>query len=53
VSNVIVAPFVPSAEHTVGVVVVNVTGKPELADAEALTDDCPIETSERASNVIV
>jgi hypothetical protein len=53
VSNVIVAPVVPPAEHTEGVVVVNVTGRPELAEAVALTDACPIETSESTSNVIV
>jgi hypothetical protein len=52
-SKVIVAPFVPPAEHTKGVVVENVTGRPELEDATAETGDCSSVTSPSASNVIV
>jgi hypothetical protein len=37
--RVIVAPFVPLDVHTDGVVVVNATGRPELAVALTVTGD--------------
>ncbi len=39
-NNAIVAPFVPPAVQTVGVVVVNVTASPDDAVALTVTGDC-------------
>ena len=51
-TNVIVAPFVPPAVHTDGVVVVNDTGRPDDADALTVTDGCANVTLPNAPNVI-
>ena len=51
-TNVIVAPFVPPAVHTDGVVVVNDTARPDDAEAETVTDGCPNVTLPNAPNVI-
>ena len=51
-SNVIVAPLVPPAVHTAGVVVLNVTANPELAAAVADTGDCNVVWFAIALNVI-
>jgi hypothetical protein len=53
VSSVIVAPCGPLAVQTLGVVVVNVTGRPEVAEAFAVSGDCPVEASVSASKVMV
>ena len=51
-TNAIVAPFVPPAVHTDGVVVVNETGKPDDAEAEAVCGESANVTSANAPNVI-
>jgi hypothetical protein len=54
VNNVMWLPFVPPALHTNGVaVVVNDTGKPDVAVADAVTGDAANVTSGNAGNVIV
>ena len=50
-TNVIVAPFVPPAVHTDGVVVVNDTGKPDDAEAEAVSGESANVTLGNAPNV--
>ena len=52
-TSVIVAPFVPPAVHTAGVVVVNVTARPDDAVAPTVTGDCGMVRSASAPNVIV
>ena len=48
----IVAPFVPPAVHTDGVVVVNDTAKPDEAEATAVSGESARFTSGNAANVI-
>jgi hypothetical protein len=43
-TNVIVAPFVPPEVHTAGVVVTNITARPEEAVAATLIGDWEIFT---------
>jgi hypothetical protein len=50
---VIFVPFVPPAVHTSGVVVVNVTGRPELAAALTTNGDAEIGLLGSAANEIV
>ena len=52
-SSVIVPPSVPPAVHTSGVVVVNVTGRPDDAVALTSTGDSVISLPVSAGNVIV
>ncbi len=52
-TSVIVAPFVPPAVQTSGVVVVNVTVSPDDAVATAVTGESARVTSGSALNVIV
>ncbi len=52
-TSVIVAPFVPPAMHTRGVEVVNVTGRPEDAVADAVSGESAGVTLGIAPNVIV
>jgi len=51
--NVIDAPWVPPAEHTKGVVVVNDTGRPDDAVAETVTGESANVVSNNAANAIV
>ena len=51
-TNVIVAPFVPPAVHTDGVVVVNDTANPDDAEADTITGDPANDTFPNAPNVI-
>ena len=51
-TSVIVVPFVPPAVHTAGVVVVNVTARPDDAVAPTVTGG-PSGTSASAPKVIV
>ena len=51
--RVMVAPFTPPAVQTVGVVVVNETGRPEVASAVAVTGELVSGVSAIAVNVIV
>ena len=51
--SVIVAPFVPLEVHTAGVVVVNVTGRPEDAVALTVTGDCANFTFARGPKLVV
>jgi hypothetical protein len=50
---VIWLPCVPPDVHTNGVVVVNDTGSPDVAVADAVTGDAATVTSGNAENVIV
>ena len=52
-SSVIDEPFVPPAVHTVAVVVVNVTGRPDDAVAVMVTGDCTSVFDVWLANVIV
>jgi hypothetical protein len=52
-SKVIVDPLVPLGEQTVGVVVVKVTGKFELAVADTVTGDWAVVLLARAAKVMV
>ena len=52
-TSAIVAPFVPPDVHTVGVVVENVTVRPDDAVAPTTIGDCANVTFAKAPNVIV
>ena len=52
-SRVIVDPLVPLAVQRAGVVVVNVTGKPDDVVAFTVTGDCASVLAASAGNVIV
>jgi hypothetical protein len=52
-SNVIVSPFVPPAVQTVGVLVLNVTGNPDVAVALTVTGESASVLFARVAKVIV